>query len=69
MEEVTDLQRPRRHWLRICECRSRRSWVGCRQDRCRWFWVTRYGSGRLCVPFIWPVPGSAGPGLAHRADL
>jgi len=23
----------------------------------------------LCVPFIWPVPGFAGPGLAHRVVL
>ena len=38
--------------LRICECRSRRFWVDCRQDRCRRFWVTRYGSGRLRVPFF-----------------
>jgi len=32
--------------LRICECRSRRFWVDCHQDRCRRYRVTRYGSGR-----------------------
>jgi hypothetical protein len=24
---------------------------------------------RACVPFVRPVPGVAGPGLAHRVDL
>jgi hypothetical protein len=38
--------------LRICECRSRRLWVDCRQDRCRRCRVTRYGSGRGSVPFF-----------------